>query len=77
MTPKAAHNVSQLHMQKKHKKLKSKIHEKLETIKQITQRMKYMHQFTAVFSNDFQICSLILGVVIRGVEGSCAKHVTI
>ena len=42
---------------------------KLETIKQITQQMKpwYMHQFTTVFSNDFQICSLISK---SGVAGS-------
>ena len=53
---------------KKHQKLKTKIHKKLETIKQITERMKsrYTHQFTTVFSNDFQICSLISKSAVNG-----------
>jgi len=68
LRPKAAHNTSQLQRQKKYYKLKTKIHKKLETIRQITERMKswYMHQFTTVFSNDFQICSLISKSAVNG-----------
>jgi len=56
LRPKAAqHNITITKTVEKHKKLKTKIHKKLETIKQITQQMKpwYMDQFTTVFlSND-------------------------
>ena len=68
--PKAAqHNITATNTEETHKKLNTKIRKKVETIKQITQQMKpwCMHQFTAVFSNDFQICSLISK---SGVDGS-------
>ena len=49
---------------------------KIETIQQITERMKpwYMHHFSTVLSNDFQICSLISK---SGVDGSGLYHVAL
>jgi len=40
LRPKAAHNMSQLQRQKKTPETKNKIHQKLETIKQIAEQMK-------------------------------------
>jgi len=60
LRPKAAqHNITVTKTEETHKKLKNT--QKLETIKQITQQMKpwYMDQFKTVFSNDFQIRTLI------------------
>jgi len=41
LRPKTAHNMYK--DRKKHQKLKTKIHQKLETTKQITERMKYIY----------------------------------